>query len=65
MIPARRTEAIGEAKRRRDVAITASSKANRARIRERTPAAKERYVATCRAVVAADDALESLGVSRG
>lgn len=65
MIPARRTEAIGEAKRRRDVAITAASKANRARIRQRTPAAKEHFVAACRAVVKADDALESLGVARG
>lgn len=65
MIPARRTRAVAAAKARRRMALTAARKAFRAMSRERTPAAVERAVETCRLVVAADDALESLGVPRG
>lgn len=65
MTSVRRINAIVEAKRRRDAAITLAGRADKARRRERTPAAKERFVAACRAVTAADDALERLGVARG
>jgi len=65
MTSSRQMEAIKAAKARLWGAVAAASRSDKVRRRERTPASRERFIAACRLVTEADDALESLGVRRG
>lgn len=65
MTSARVSQAVAQAKSRRTRVLWLARLAFRSLEKEQTPAAMERVVSYCRAVVAADDALERLGAARG